>query len=93
MSGYIPRLIIDEYMLGESTLWGGAKIVVTLYYFLGVPCLNFNNVIIMKDLHNTFAYYGRSKPKEVKCQKKIKIISYDVILKYILCKKKNVMVY
>jgi hypothetical protein len=69
---------------------GGAdKIVVTLYYFLGVPCLNFNHVIIMKDLHNTFAYYRKSKPKEVKCKKKITFfISYDVILKYILCRKK-----
>jgi hypothetical protein len=70
VNGYIPRLIIDEYMLGESTLWGGeAKIVVTLYYFLGVPRLNFKNVIIMKDVHNTFAYYDTSKPKEVKCKK------------------------
>jgi len=71
VNGYIPRLIIDEYMLVESTLWGGgeAKIVVTLYCFLGVPCLNFKNVIIMKDVHNTFAYYGTSKPKEVKCKK------------------------
>jgi hypothetical protein len=33
----------------------GAKIVVTSYYFLGVPCLNFNHVIIMKDFHNIFA--------------------------------------
>jgi len=41
----------------------GAKIVVTLYYFLGVPCLNFNHVIIMKDFHNVFAYYGMSKPR------------------------------
>ncbi len=44
--------------------WGGGgvcKIVVTLYYFLRVPCLNFNHVIIMKDFHNVFAYYGRSK--------------------------------
>jgi hypothetical protein len=51
---------------GEITLVG-TKIVVTLYYFLGVPCLNFNDLFIMKDLHNIFAYYDRSKPKEVKC--------------------------
>jgi hypothetical protein len=53
----------------ESTL-GGAKIVVTLYMFFQVPCLNFNHVIIMNDFHNIFAYYGRSKPKEIKYAKK-----------------------
>jgi hypothetical protein len=37
---------------GESTLGGGTKIVVTLYFFLKVPCLNFNHVIIRKDFHN-----------------------------------------
>jgi hypothetical protein len=47
----------------------GAKIVVTLYYFLRVPCLNFNHVIILKDLHNVFSYYGKSKPKKIKCYK------------------------
>jgi hypothetical protein len=46
----------------------GAKIVVKLYCFSGVPCLNFNHVIIMKDFHNVFADSDRSKPKEVKCQ-------------------------
>jgi len=40
-----------------------------LSYFFGVPCLNFNHVIIMKKIHNVFAYYDKSKPKEVKCQK------------------------
>ncbi len=49
-------------LLGESTL-RGAQIVVALYCFLKVPCLNFNHVIIMKDFHNVFTYYGRSKPK------------------------------
>jgi hypothetical protein len=53
-------------LMCENTL-EGAKIVVTLYCFLRVPCLNFNHVIIMKDFHNVFAYYGSSKPKEVKC--------------------------
>jgi hypothetical protein len=52
--------------MGESTL-KGAKIVVTLYWSLAIPCLNFNHVIIMKDFHNAFAHYGSSKPKEVKC--------------------------
>jgi hypothetical protein len=47
----------------------GAKIVVTLYCFSKVPCLNFNHVIIMKGFHNVFTYYDRSKPKEVKCQR------------------------
>jgi hypothetical protein len=47
--------------------WGG-KIVVTLYCFLKVSCLNFNHVIIMKKIYNVFAYYGRSKPEKVKFQ-------------------------
>lgn len=38
--------------------------------FFSVPCLNFDHVIIMKGFHNIFAYYRRSKPKEIKCQKK-----------------------
>jgi len=38
---------------------------------------------------NVFAYYGKSKPKEVKCQRTFILkISYDVILKY-TCAKKN----
>jgi len=41
----------------------GAKIVIILYYFWGVPCLNFNHVIIMKDFHNVFTYYGRYPKK------------------------------
>jgi len=49
-------------IVGENTL-KVAKIIVTLFLFLRVPCLNFNHVIIMKDFHNVFAYYGRSKPK------------------------------
>ncbi len=52
--------------MGENTL-EGTEIVVTLYCFLGVPCLNFNHVIIMKYFHNAFVYYGSSKPKEIKC--------------------------
>jgi hypothetical protein len=46
-----------------KTRYEGAKIVVTLYCFSGVPYLNFNNVIILKDFHNVFTNYGRSKPK------------------------------
>jgi hypothetical protein len=35
----------------------------------------------MKKIHNIFAYYGESKPKEVKCQKKLHFFhSYDVML-------------
>jgi hypothetical protein len=52
--------------MGENTL-ERTEIVVTLYYFLGVPCLNFNHVIIMKYFHIAFVYYGSSKPKEIKC--------------------------
>jgi hypothetical protein len=48
--------------LGESIFRKG-KIVVTLYYFLGLPCLNFIHIIIMEDFHNVFAYHGRLKPK------------------------------
>jgi hypothetical protein len=69
--------------LGKSTLGGGSKIIVTLYCFSKVPCLNFNYVIIMKDFHNFFAYYSKSEPKEIKCQKKNIFESlYDVMLKY-----------
>jgi hypothetical protein len=50
---------------GESTLQRGAKIVVTLYFFLGLTCLNLNHVIIMKIFQFFFGYYGGSKPKEV----------------------------
>jgi hypothetical protein len=46
-----------------KTIGVGAKIVVTLYFFSRAPCLNFNHVIIVKDFHNVFAYYGASKPK------------------------------
>jgi len=70
----------------ESTL-GGVKIVVTLYFFLGVSCLNFNHVIIMKDFHNVFAYYDKSKHKKNQMSKKLQffvffIASY-VMLEYI----------
>jgi hypothetical protein len=51
--------------LGESIFKRG-KIVVTLYYFLGVSCLNFIHAIIMEDFHNVFAYRARLKPKDIK---------------------------
>jgi hypothetical protein len=50
---------------GENTLQGG-QVVVTLYFFLRVPCLNFNHVIIIKDFHNVLAYYDNSKKSNVK---------------------------
>jgi hypothetical protein len=59
----VPPIYKIMIGMGENTLWGG-KIVVTLNYFLGVPCLNFNHVIIMKDFHNVFAYYGSQNPKK-----------------------------
>jgi hypothetical protein len=31
--------------------------------------INKHMPIIMKDFHNVFAYYGRSKLKEIKCQR------------------------
>jgi hypothetical protein len=57
-----------------------------IVFFSRVPCLNFNHVIIMKDFYNVFAYYGKSKPKEIKCQ--INYLSYfiDFMLKYICAK-------
>jgi len=39
-----------------KTHYGGAKIVVTLYYFSGVSCLKFNHVIIIKDFHKFFHF-------------------------------------
>ncbi len=54
--------------LGESIFRRG-KIVVTLYYFLGVSCLNFIHVIIMEIFQNVFANHGKLKPKDIKCQK------------------------
>jgi hypothetical protein len=75
-------------MVGESTQWGGTKIVVTLYCISRIPCLNFNHVSIMKEFHNVFAYYGRSKPKEITWQRNsILRISYDVMWEHICAKK------
>jgi hypothetical protein len=42
---------------------GGPKLLWHYIVFREVPCLNFSHVIIMKDFHNVFAYYGRWKPK------------------------------
>ncbi len=61
----LSYIICSQILISNmvKTHYWGVKIVVTLYCFLEVPCLNFNHVIIMKDFHNVFAYYGRSKPK------------------------------
>jgi hypothetical protein len=56
-----PRLSIMHYRVKSH--YEGAKIVVTLYCLSRIPCLNFDQTIIMKDFHNVFAYYGRFKPK------------------------------
>jgi hypothetical protein len=66
---------------------GGIKIVVILYCFLGVPCLSFNHVIIMKDFDNVFAYYVSQNPKKSNVNFKKKIILYNVMLGYICTKK------
>jgi hypothetical protein len=44
----------------KHTTWGEKLLSCCI---LGVPCLNFNHNIIMKDFHNLFAYHGRSKLK------------------------------
>jgi hypothetical protein len=54
--------LTDHGMKGEDTLQGGQNCCHNIF-FLGVPCLNYNHVIIIKDFHNVSAYYGRSKPK------------------------------
>jgi hypothetical protein len=78
-------LSIGNEMLGENTL-KRVEVVVTLYYFLGVPCLNFNHVIIMKDINNFFCILWW-----VKTQKMTKniysFILIDMMLKYI-CEKR-----
>jgi hypothetical protein len=53
--------------VGQSTLHG-AQDCCYMVLFSRVLCLNFNHVIIMNFFHNVFAYYGRSKPKKIKCQ-------------------------
>jgi len=40
----------------------------------------------MKYFHNVFAYYDKSKPKEIKCHRNYTFISYDMMLKYICAK-------
>jgi hypothetical protein len=64
---------------------GGGNNFSKIHFIIGVPSLNFNQVIIMKTFHNVFAYYGRSKPKEKKCQINCTFFcfSYDVMLKYL----------
>jgi len=59
----LDSFVIIFELKGDNTLWGGAQKFCHVVLFLGVACLNFNHVIIMKDFHNVFAYYGKSKPK------------------------------
>jgi hypothetical protein len=47
---------------GWKHITGGQKLL-SHYIVFKDPRLNYNHVIIMKDFHNVFAYYGRSKPK------------------------------
>jgi hypothetical protein len=59
----------------------GAKVVVTLYIFSGAPCLNFNHVIIMKNLNNFLLRIMMGEnPKKSNAKKIILIylIRYDV---------------
>jgi hypothetical protein len=51
--------------------------------FFRLTTLNFNHVIISKDFHNVFAYYGRSKHKEFKDQKNYILGTY--LSKTIVC--------
>jgi hypothetical protein len=49
---------------GMKAHYGEVKTVVTLSYFLKVPCLNFNHVIIMKDFHNVLHVMVGQNPKK-----------------------------
>lgn len=60
---------------GESTL-KGLKMLSHHIVFQGHACLNYNHVIIKKDFHNVFVYYGTWNAK-----KETFIITYDVMLK------------
>jgi hypothetical protein len=46
---------------GENTLQASGPSCCHIVFFLKVPCLNFNYVIVIKDFHNVFAYYDNSK--------------------------------
>ncbi len=72
--------------MGESTLHG-AKIVVTLYYFLRIPCLNFNHIIIIKYFHNVMHIMVGQNPNNQMPMKLHYFISYGVMLEYIYTKK------
>jgi hypothetical protein len=61
----------------------GAKIV-TLFF--NNTMLELSPCIIMKDFHNVFAYYDKSKPKKIKYQRNYIFISYDMMLRYICAK-------
>jgi hypothetical protein len=59
-----------------KTHYKATKIIVTLYYFLGISHLNFNHVIIMKDVHNVFAYYIVNQNSKKSNVKKITIFYF-----------------
>jgi hypothetical protein len=79
-----------EAFRGESTLQKDQNCF-KLYCFSKYPCLNFNHVIMKKDV---FAYYGMSKHKEVKYQRNCTFfIAYDVMLEYICVKTMYITTY
>ncbi len=77
-----PYLYVDP---NESTLWEGQDYC-HIVFFLRYPCLNFNHVIINKDFHNVFAFYGRSHIKKSNAKKTALLVSYDVMFKLHSCK-------
>jgi hypothetical protein len=75
-----------------KTHYEGGKIVVTLYCYLGVLCLNFNNIIIMKNFHKFLHIMVGESPKKSNAKKTTFFISYDVI-EYICARNIFVLVY
>jgi hypothetical protein len=52
---YFPLTFHWKWNVGENTLKRGQGCCDIVLFFLGVPCLNFNHVIIiMKDINNLF---------------------------------------
>jgi hypothetical protein len=66
---------------------GGTKIVVTLYCFARVLCLNYKHVIILKDFHNFLHIMVGQNSKKLNAKETTFFISYDVMLEYICAKK------
>lgn len=58
-----------------------------VFYFFQIPCLNFNHVIVMKDFHNAFACYDRSKLKKSNVKQTTFFYFMQFDLKYIFAKK------